>query len=82
MLAASLFRALIFGFVFIRTAEVAFAQPFVVTIEAPGVQQSSLFTNPTAFGASNLVVESFDELSNPTGASAFCRRKRHEQSTI
>ncbi len=59
---ASLFRALIFGFVFIRTAEVAFAQPFVVTIEASGVQQSSLFTNPTAFGASNVVVEPFDEL--------------------
>jgi hypothetical protein len=39
-----------------------FSQAFTVTLEAPSVQQSSLFTNPTGFGASNVTVESFDEL--------------------
>jgi len=57
-----LFPALIFGLVFARMAEVAWAQPFVVTVEAPAVQQSSLSTNAAAFGASNVVVEPFDEL--------------------
>jgi hypothetical protein len=59
--AAFLFRALIFSLVFITPSEVAFPQAFTVTIEGPGVQQSSLFTNPAAFGASNVIVETFDE---------------------
>jgi hypothetical protein len=33
-----------------------------VTLEAPKVQQSSLFTNPTGFGVTNVIVETFDEL--------------------
>src|SRR5262249_19517613 len=40
----------------------AFPQAFVVSIEAPTVQQSSLSTNPTGFGATNVIVEAFDEL--------------------
>jgi outer membrane autotransporter protein len=63
MRAAFLFHALIFGFVFIKTSELAFAQPLVVTIEAPAVQRSSFSTNPSAFRASNVVVEPFDELT-------------------
>jgi T5SS/PEP-CTERM-associated repeat protein len=62
MRAVFFIRALIFGFVFITTSEVTFAQPFVVTLEAPKVQQSSLFTNSTGFGATNVIVEPFDEL--------------------
>jgi len=62
MRAVFLFRALIFSLAVITVAEVAFPQSFVVTIEAPTVQQSSLSTNPTGFGATNVIVETFDEL--------------------
>jgi outer membrane autotransporter protein len=55
-------RGLIIGLVFHTTPQFAFAQPLVVTVEAPAVQQSSLSTNPSAFRASNVVVEPFDEL--------------------
>jgi hypothetical protein len=58
----SLFSALIFGIVVFSTAEMAFAQQFVVTVEAPDVQQSSLFTNPNGFGATNVIEETFNEL--------------------
>jgi hypothetical protein len=62
MRAVFLSRALILGFVIIRTSALAFGQPLVVTIEAPKVQQSSFSTNPSAFRASDVVLESFDEL--------------------
>ena len=55
-------RGVIFGVVFVTMLRLAFAQPLVVTIEAPAVQQSSFSTNPSAFRASNVVVEPFDEL--------------------
>jgi outer membrane autotransporter protein len=44
------------------TTPKAYPQAFVVTLEAPKVQQSSLSTNPTGFGATNVIVETFDEL--------------------
>jgi T5SS/PEP-CTERM-associated repeat protein len=62
MRARLLFRALIFAIVLLTTAEFAFPQAFTVTIEGPGVQVSSLFTNPAAFGATNVVEETFNEL--------------------
>jgi hypothetical protein len=46
----------------LATAPTAFSQALVVTLEAPKVQRSSLFTNPTGFGATNVIVETFDEL--------------------
>jgi len=52
-----LFRALTFSLAVITVAEVAFPQALVVTLEAPKVQQSSLFTNPAGFGATT-----FEEL--------------------
>jgi len=52
----------IFGIVFVTLLRFAFAQSLVVTVEAPAVQQSSLSTNPSAFGATNVIVEAFDEL--------------------
>lgn len=36
------------------------ANPFSLTIEAPGVQQSNLFTNPNAYGAKNVYQDSFN----------------------
>jgi T5SS/PEP-CTERM-associated repeat protein len=44
------------------TAPKALSQAFTVTIEEPGVQVSPLFTNPAAFGATNVVEETFNEL--------------------
>jgi outer membrane autotransporter protein len=63
-------RGLIMGLVFLTRPQFAFAQPIVVTIEAPAVQQSSFSTNPSLFRASNVFVDPFDELkagfvSNP-----------------
>ncbi|MBR8840204.1 MAG: PEP-CTERM sorting domain-containing protein [Stigonema ocellatum SAG 48.90 = DSM 106950] len=51
----------------------AMAASFVVTAEAPGVQQSNLFTNPNAYGAKNVYEETFDSKSTGynTTASAF-----------
>jgi outer membrane autotransporter protein len=49
--------------VIMTVAPRAFSQAFTVTIEAPTVQQSSLFTNPNGFGATNVNVESFEEFS-------------------
>jgi outer membrane autotransporter protein len=60
--AVTLFRPLFFALIPIVTTGEAFAQAFTVTIEEPGVQQSSLSTNPAAFGATNVIVETFDEL--------------------
>ena len=36
---------------------------FQVTVEAPGVQQSTLFTNPNAYGATGVFVNNFDSAS-------------------
>ena len=36
---------------------------FQVTVEAPGVQQSTLFTNPNAYGATGVFVTNFDSAS-------------------
>jgi T5SS/PEP-CTERM-associated repeat protein len=55
-------RALLSGVALTATIVTGFSQPFTVTVEAPAVQQSSLATNPMGFGASNVIVESFDEL--------------------
>jgi outer membrane autotransporter protein len=52
-------------------APAALAQPVVVTLEQPGVQQSSLFTNPAGFGATNVSVERFNELSPGFRSTAF-----------
>ncbi len=43
----------------------AMAASFEVTLEAPGVQQSTLSTNPNAYGAKNVVVDNFN--SDQTG---------------
>ena len=40
---------------------------FLVTVEAPGVQQSTLATNPNAYGATGVVVNNFDSKSLSTG---------------
>jgi outer membrane autotransporter protein len=55
----------------VAMAPAAFAQPVVVTLEQPGVQQSSLFTNPAGFGATNVSVETFTELSPGFRSTAF-----------
>lgn len=40
-----------------------FANDIYVTAESPGVQQSSLYLNPTAYGATGVIQNSFDTLS-------------------
>jgi len=57
-----LVRGLIMGLIFLTRPQFAFAQPLVVTIEAPAVQQSSFSTDPSLFGASNVFVDPFDKL--------------------
>jgi hypothetical protein len=46
---------------FFATAPKAFPQAFDVTIQPPGVQESPLATDPTAFGATGVAVETFNE---------------------
>ena len=55
----------------VAMAPAAFAQPVVVTLEQPRDQQSSLFTNPAGFGATNVSVETFNELSPGFRSTAF-----------
>jgi hypothetical protein len=55
-------RALMGFFLLFVMANGVVAQPLVVTVEAPAVQQSSLSTDPSAFRASNVITETFDEL--------------------
>jgi hypothetical protein len=43
----------------------------VTTLEAPGVQQSLLYTNPGAFGAINVKTETFDGLSAGYHGTSF-----------
>jgi T5SS/PEP-CTERM-associated repeat protein len=50
------------AFVLVMLVPSAFAQAFTVTVEAPRVQDSALSMNPSGFGASNVTVESFQEL--------------------
>jgi hypothetical protein len=57
--------------VLITTAPAAFPQALVVTLEQPGVQQSSLFSNPAAFGATNVSVETFNELFSGFRSTSF-----------
>jgi T5SS/PEP-CTERM-associated repeat protein len=42
-----------------------------VTLEPPGVQESSLFTNPAAFGAISVSEETFNELSTGFHSKSF-----------
>ncbi len=65
---ASLVAVTTFGGAILSLAIVsrpAIAGSLFITIEAPGVQQSQLTTNPSAYGATNVAVENFD--SQPVG---------------
>jgi len=42
----------------------AAANDLYVTVESPGVQQSSLYTNPAAFGATNVIQDDFNSLKS------------------
>ena len=57
--------------VLLATASAAFPQAVTVTLEQPKVQQSSLFSNAAAFGATNVSVETFNELSPGFRSTSF-----------
>jgi hypothetical protein len=61
-LARHILPLLFLSFILITAPPKGFSQALTVTVESPKLQQSSLFTNPTAFGASNVMEESFEEL--------------------
>jgi outer membrane autotransporter protein len=67
----SVLPVLLLTLLLVTTASTVFAQPFTVTLEAPKIQVSSLFTNPGAFGAANVFEETFNELSPGFHSSSF-----------
>jgi len=63
--------ALLMCMALLATARTACAQNVLVTLEQPGAQQSSLFTNPSGFGATSVFQENFNELSAGFQSSSF-----------